>query len=160
MTTFTASTHAEAVVLAPRADIWAALTDPDLVAELTPFLKRITADGDRWRWHMTGLEVLGRTFAPEFTERMVLREPDRIEFHHEPPEETERSGVEGWYELSEVAEADGGGTLLVTDLTICLDLPLPKMAKPAVTSAMRKVIDQMGDAFSDNLLEHLGAAQR
>ena len=85
MTRFSADTRAEAVVAAPRAEIWAALTDPALVAELTPFVRRITADGDHWHWQLSGLKVLGVGVAPAFTELMVLDEPQRIEFRHDPP---------------------------------------------------------------------------
>ena len=116
-------------VLAPQQDIWDVLVDPDLVARFTPFVKRITAEGDHWRWEMGGLEVLGKNVTPAFTERMILKEPDRIEFHHDPPEGAkEKSSVEGWYDLSSVPEDQGGGTALVTDLTISLDLPLPGVA--------------------------------
>ena len=161
MTVFKATTHAEAVVLAPQQDIWDVLVDPDLVAKFTPFVTRITAEGDHWRWQMGGLEVLGKSLSPAFTERMVLTEPTRIEFHHDPPAGTkEKSSVEGWYDLSTVPEEDGGGTALVTDLTISLDLPLPKAAGGAVKKAMSRVIDTMGDKFSATLLEHLGTTQR
>jgi carbon monoxide dehydrogenase subunit G len=161
VTIFRASTHAEAVVLATQKEIWEVLVDPDLVARFTPFVKRITEDGDHWRWEMGGLEVLGRSVAPAFTERMILTEPDRIEFHHDPPAGAkEKSSVEGWYDLSSVPEEDGGGTALVTDLTISLDLPLPGVARSAVKGAMGKVIDTMGNRFSANLLEHLGTTQR
>ncbi|MCW2794055.1 MAG: Polyketide cyclase / dehydrase and lipid transport [Nocardioides sp.] len=153
MTTFRATTTAEAVVAAPRQAIWDVLVSPELVAELTPFLKGITADGDLWRWEMSGLDVLGVKVAPAFTERMVFDELERIDFRHEPPQgTTERSGVEGWYDLS---DADGG-THLATSLEIRLDLPLPKMSSPAVTAAMKGVMGQMGDRFSRNLLAHLG----
>jgi carbon monoxide dehydrogenase subunit G len=159
MATFSAKTQAEAVVLASQQDIWDALVDPALMARFTPFLKRITADGEHWRWEMSGLDVLGVKLAPAFTERMVFTEPDRIEFHHDPPAgQREKAGVEGWYAL---APADGGeGTTLVTELEITLDLPLPRASGPAVRAAMRRVIDTMGDRFSANLLEHLGAEQR
>lgn len=157
MATFKATTTAKAVVEAPRQAIWDVLVDPDLVAELTPFLKRITADGDLWRWEMSGLEVLGHSVAPAFTERMVFDELERIDFRHDPPEgSTERSGVEGWYDLSEVE----GGTHLATSLEICLELPLPRVSSPAVTAAMKGVMGTMGDRFSRNLLDHLGARQR
>ena len=161
MATFRAQTHAEAVVLAPRERIWAALVDPDLMAELTPFLKRITADGNHWRWEMSGIDVLGIKAAPAFTEQMVFTEPDRIEFQHDPPAGSkERSGVEGWYDLKPLPEEKGGGTFLATDLTISLDLPLPKLSAPAVRATMKRVIDTMGDRFSRNLLDHLGASER
>jgi len=157
MTSFSASTHAEAVVLAPQHEIWAALVDPQLMARFTPFLKDITAEGDHWVWQMSGLNVLGLKIAPAFTERMVFTEPDRIEFHHDPPAGTdEQAGVEGWYELTPV----DGGTRLVTDLEITVDLPLPKVSGRAVRATMKKVIDTMGDRFSHRLLDHLGAEQR
>ena len=156
MTRFSADTRAEAVVTAPRAAIWAALTDPALVAELTPFVRRITEDGDHWRWELSGLKVLGVGVEPAFTELMTYEEPERIEFRHDPPDgERERSGVEGWYELTEVDE----GTRLVTSLEITLDLPLPRASSRAVKAAMGKVVDQMGERFSKGLLAHLDAEE-
>jgi carbon monoxide dehydrogenase subunit G len=156
MTLFSAATRAEAVVGAARGEIWDALIDPDLVAELTPFVRTIRADGDHWYWEMSGLKVLGVGVAPSFTERMVLDEPGRIEFRHDPPAgATERSAVEGWYELTEVE----GGTRLVTSLEITLDLPLPKGLGRAVRATMNGVIAQMGERFSRNLLAHLGAEE-
>jgi carbon monoxide dehydrogenase subunit G len=158
MASFSARTHAEAVITASPEEVWAVLVDPDLMARFTPFLKRITADGDHWRWEMSGIDVLGVKVAPAFTEKMAFDEPERIDFHHDPPAgEKEKAGVEGWYSL---APADGGGTTLVTDLEITLDLPLPKAAGRAVKATMRKVIDTMGDRFSQNLLDHLGAEER
>ncbi len=157
MTSFSASTHAEAVVLAPPQVIWDVLVDPDLMARFTPFLESITAEGDLWRWQLSGLNVLGAKVAPAFTERMVFQEPDRIEFRHDPPAgTTEQAGVAGWYALSPTHD----GTELTTELEITLDLPLPKASGRAVRAAMRKVIDRMGDRFSENLLEHLGVEQR
>src|SRR3954449_5497054 len=158
MPSFSARTHAEAVVLAPQQDIWAALVDPDLMAQFTPFLKKIAADGDHWVWEMSGIDVLGMKVAPSFTEKMTFTEPDRIEFRHDPPSgEKEKAGVEGWYQLSPAV--DGEGTSLVTELEITLDLPLPRAAGRAVRATMSKVIDTMGDRFSKNLLDHLGARQ-
>ena len=157
MTSFSARTRAEAVVLAPQADIWAALVDPELMARFTPFLKGITADGDHWVWQMSGIDVLGVKLAPSFTELMVFDEPDRIEFRHDPPSGTkEQAGVEGWYALSPTDD----GTRLVTELEIRVELPLPRAAVRAVRATMRRVIDTMGDKFSANLLEHLGAEER
>ena len=53
MNTFSAQTESDAVVPASRSDIWAALTDPDLLPRLTPFLEHIEADGDLWRWELS-----------------------------------------------------------------------------------------------------------
>jgi carbon monoxide dehydrogenase subunit G len=161
MTSFSASTHAEAVVSAPQHEVWDALVDPELMARFTPFLERITADGDHWRWQLSGLKVLGAKVAPAFTEKMVFQEPDRIEFRHDPPAgTTEQAGVTGWYALTPTEDSNGAATELVTELEITVDLPLPKASGPAVRAAMRKVIDTMGDRFSQRLLEHLGAEQR
>jgi len=157
MTSFSASTHAEAVVLAPQQDIWDVLVDPALMARFTPFLRQITAEGDHWLWELSGLNVLGLKIAPAFTERMVFDEPDRIEFRHDPPAgTTEQAGVEGWYALRPLDD----GTELATDLTITVDLPLPKASGRAVRATMKKVIDRMGDEFSKRLLDHLGVQQR
>jgi carbon monoxide dehydrogenase subunit G len=157
VTSFSSRTQTEAVVLAPQQDIWDALVDPELMARFTPFLQRITANGDHWVWELSGLNVLGLKVAPAFTEKMEFTEPDRIEFRHDPPAGTsEQAGVEGWYALSPVE----GGTHLVTDLEITVDLPLPKISGGAVRATMKKVIDTMGDRFSQRLLDHLGAEER
>lgn len=157
MAVFSAQTSAQADVAAERAAIWKALVDPGLVARLTPFVKEIRAEGDHWRWQLTGLDLLGRKLAPAFTERMVFEEQRRIEFHHEPPDGTpERAGVNGWYDLS---EGPGGTTRLETSLEICLDAPLPKVSGPAVRAAMKRVMATMGDRFSRNLLDHLGVSR-
>ena len=157
MSSFSAKTRAQSVVLAPQQDIWDVLVDPELMARFTPFLESITADGEHWRWQLSGLNVLGAKVAPAFTEHMQFTEPDRIEFRHDPPAgTTEQAGVEGWYALTPTDD----GTELVTELEITLDLPLPKASGRAVRAAMRKVIDRMGDRFSENLLEHLGVEQR
>ena len=152
MGVFSATTTAEAVVPHERSRIWDVLVDPALVAQMTPFVKRIDETGEHWRWSMSGLEVLGVGFAPSFTERMVLKDQERLEFHHEPPrDEKERAGVNGWYDLSDAA----GGTRLETSLEICVSLPLPRAAGPAVRSAMKGVMATMGDRFSKNLLDYL-----
>jgi carbon monoxide dehydrogenase subunit G len=157
MTSFSARTRAEAIVLAPQQEIWDALVDPELMARFTPFLKSITLDGQHWVWQMSGLDVLGIKVAPSFTERMVFAEPDRIEFTHDPPAgTTEKAGVQGWYQLTPTDD----GTELVTDLEITLELPLPRAAGRAVRATMSKVIDTMGDKFSQRLLAHLDAQER
>jgi carbon monoxide dehydrogenase subunit G len=156
VTRFTAGTEASAVITASREEVWALLEDPDAIAEMTPFVERITADGDHWTWSLSGLDVLGVSVAPTFTERMHFEEPSRIEFRHDPPEGAhERSAVEGWYDLAEHEQ----GTHLRTSLDITLDLPLPKLSSRAVTATMRGVVAKMGDRFSENLLQRLHARE-
>jgi carbon monoxide dehydrogenase subunit G len=152
MGVFSSKTTAEAVVPFERSRIWDVLVDPELVARMTPFVKRIEPRNDTWRWSMSGLEVMGVGFSPTFTERMVLKDQERLEFRHEPPGDAkERAGVNGWYDLSDV----DGGTRLETSLEICVSLPLPRAAGPAVRSTMKGVMATMGDRFSKNLLAHL-----
>jgi carbon monoxide dehydrogenase subunit G len=169
---FSAGTSAVAVVDVPRADVWAVLTDPAVVARLTPFVRRIVVvdggrgqggavgaagvSGELWRWEMTGLTVLGVGIAPTFTERMTYDEPARIGFGHEPPAgQSERAAVAGWYRLDEL----DAGTRLTTSMEITVDLPLPRVSAGAVRAALCRVIDQMGERFSQNLLAHLGARE-
>ncbi len=155
MNRFTATTKAEAVVAADRQAIWDVLVDPLLIARMTPFVKQIDADGHAWSWQMSGLEVLGVGLAPAFTEKMTFTDLEHIDFAHDPPSgRVERTGVNGWYDLS---EADGG-TLLRTSLEVVVELPLPRLSSPAVTTAMKGVMATMGDRFSKNLLDHLGVS--
>jgi carbon monoxide dehydrogenase subunit G len=153
VTRFIARDRSTEVVRADRAALWAALTDPELLPRLTPYLHSIEADGDCWRWNMARIPVLGLSVAPSFTERMSFDEPRRIGFTHDPESGQEKAGVEGVYELEEVE----GGTRLSIDLDICVDLPLPRMSRSAVEGAMRGVIGVMGRRFAANLLRHLGA---
>ena len=153
MTRFSARDRSTEVVRADRAAVWAALTDPELLPRLTPYLHSIDVDGDRWRWNMARIPVLGLSVAPSFTEKMTFDEPRRIEFTHDPDSGQEKAGVEGTYELEEV----DNGTRLAIDIDICVDLPLPGLSRSAVQGAMRGVIGVMGRRFATNLLRHLGA---
>jgi carbon monoxide dehydrogenase subunit G len=149
---FSATTDSVAVVAADREAIWDALTDPALLPRLTPMLRHIEADGDRWRWEMTSIRVLGVKFTPCFTERMTFLRPERMEYTHEPPPGShERAGAEGIYELTEV----DGGTRLHIRLTLEVELPLARAARPAVSRVMKTVMMHMGERFADNLLRHL-----
>ena len=155
MASFSTSTRSVATVTAEPDAVWAALTDPDLVARLTPFLHRVTERGEHWVWEMTKVPVLGKSFSFTFTERMRFDEPHRIEFSHDPaagPSE-ESAGVDGWYAL----EPRPGGTRLETSMAITVELPFPGITRPAVTTAMKGVVALMGQRFSQQLLHHLGA---
>lgn len=156
MNRFSATNESEAVVAADRAAIWAALTDPVLLPKLTPLLKSIDTDGDQWRWHMIRIAALGVSISPCFTERMRFEDGHRIEFAHEPPAGVrEHAAAEGFYELTDVE----GGTHLAIKLTLCVELPLPKLAAPAVSKVMGVTMAQTGERFSANLLKHLGATE-
>lgn len=134
--------------------IWGVLTDPGLLAELTPLIKAITADGDRWCWQLTGISALGVSVAPSFTEQMTFTPHERIEFHHDPPPGSdERAGVEGVYTLDPLPD---GGVRLCVDLTMWVDLPLPKLSKRAVERIMAESMQRTGDRFAANLYRHLG----
>ncbi len=154
MNRFTATIESEATVSATRSDVWAALTDPDVVARLTPLLKSIDADGDTWRWTMIRIAALGVSVVPAFTEQMHFEDGHRIEYTHRPPAGvSERAGAEGWYELTDVEN----GTHLQISLTLAVELPLPKAATRAVTGVMRSTMRRTGVRFSANLLRHLHA---
>lgn len=156
VTRFSATNTSEAIVAAERADIWAVLTDPVLLPKLTPLLRRIDADGDLWRWHMVRIAVFGVGISTTFTERMRFDEGRRIDYTHEPPQGTvERTGAEGTYELSD----SDGGTHLAISLTLHVELPLSKLATPAVTRIMESTIQRTGDRFAVNLLDHLGISR-
>lgn len=155
MARFTATTDSDAIVPADRMQIWAALTDPQLLPELTPLLHRIDADGDTWTWHMARISALGVSISPSFTERMRFDTGHRIEYTHQPPPGVrERAGAEGWYELTDTE----GGTQLKISLTLDVDLPLPRSAAPAVCKVMQATMNRMGERFSANLLRHLDLA--
>ena len=159
MSRFSTSTRSAATVTASPEEVWGALTDPGLVARLTPFLRTVREHGERhWVWELARVPLLGRSFSFTFTERMTFDEPHRIEFTHDPEArpgaDDETAGVEGWYRLTR----RGDETHLETSMAITVELPFPGLTRPAVTTAMKGVIGLMGQRFSHNLLEHLGAS--
>ena len=84
MTRFTASNQSAATLKSSRKDVWVALTDAELLPELTPYLNRIDVEGDRWTWHVTKVPILGKSIGSTFTEVMTFDEPSRIGFAHDP----------------------------------------------------------------------------
>jgi carbon monoxide dehydrogenase subunit G len=154
VTSFHVATTSSATVGTDRQRVWEALTDPGLLPRLTPYLRRIDADGHRWTWHLVRIPVLGSMVSPSFTEVMTFDEPSRIDFVHDPERTDEKARVDGRYDLVEVDE----GTHLEIALAISVDLPFPRLAKPAVQTAMRAVVATMGARFSHNLVRHLQRA--
>ena len=155
MATFRARDRSSAVLRSPRSEVWAALTDADLIAKITPYVTSIAVDGDRWVWRMGTIPVLGISVAPQFTEVMELHPEERIEFSHDPARSEEMTAVEGTYVL---ADHGDGGTEVSIDLQIACHLPLPGLTRPAVERVMAGVVKHMGTVFSRNLLRHLGEA--
>jgi len=151
MASFTAHNHSEATVGHSLDRMWEVLTDPSTVQRLTPLVRRITADGDRWHWSMVSLPVLSKRVQPAFTEIMHYQPKSRISFSHDDSRTDEFVSADGSYTLAEV----GGGTHLTIDLTITADLPLPRLTAIAVETVMRAVMTQMGNGFAANLERHL-----
>jgi carbon monoxide dehydrogenase subunit G len=152
MTRFTASNRSSATLKSSRKDVWNALTDPELLPKLTPYLQRIDVDGDRWTWNMTKVPILGKSIGTTFTEVMTFEEPERIEYTHDKSRKDENAGVEGVYLLEE----DGSGCRVSIDLGVSMDLPFPKATRRAVEGTIRGVMAAMGRRFAHNLLKHLG----
>jgi carbon monoxide dehydrogenase subunit G len=153
MTTFDARKVSKAVVPYTRQQVWEVLADPAAVARLTPMVRGIEGHGDIWRWRLAPIEVLGKDIGLAFTERMDFAEPERIRFTHEPQGQ-ERAGVNGTYTLT----VAGSGTRLAIDLAVEVDLPFPRLARPAVTTSMQAVLVAMGAGFARQLDRHLSGS--
>ncbi len=153
MTTFTANNTSTAVVEAPRSDIWAVLTDPNLLADLTPLVRSIAADGTTWVWTLAGIKGLGMEVAPTFTETMEFTPEERIDYAHTPPADAnEWAGADGWYRLDDHER----GTTVSISITLHVDLPLPRLSTRAVEGVMNQAMIRTGDAFARNLDRELG----
>lgn len=152
MTRFSAQNQSAATLTSSREKIWDALTDPELLPELTPYLHNIEVDGERWTWKVAKVPLLGKSIGTCFTEVMTFDEPRYIGFKHDPERTDEHSAVEGEYVLEEVAD----GTRVSIDLGVSVDLPFSRVMRPAVEGGMRAVMALMGRRFAHNLLRHLG----
>ncbi len=156
MTRFTASKQSAATVKASREQVWEALTDPTLLPRLTPYLQRIDVGEDdhgvTWTWHVTRVPVLGRSIGSSFVEQMDFEEPTRIGYSPHPDHPEQQTLVRGEYHL----ESRGSGTRLSIDIEVGVELPFPRVARPAVEAGIATVMSGMGVAFSRNLLRHLG----
>lgn len=154
MRRFEARNISHAEVPAARSEIWAVLTDPDRLAEMTPLLEAISTDGDRWCWQLSGISAMGVQVSPSFTERMSFTPEECITFRHEPTAgAAERAGANGVYELRAM---DDGRTKLSIDIALHVELPLPAVSKRAVQRVMSSSMKRTGDIFARRLYEHLG----
>ncbi len=156
MTTFESTNVSEGDVPASREQIWAVVTSPDCLAQLTPVIRRITADGDLWCWQLRTISALGAQVAPSFTEHMSFEDGKQLTFEHQPPAgKAERAGARGTYTLSDLP---GGGTRLSVDLTLQVELPLPAVSRRTVERVMARMMARTGEKFAENLYAHLGVA--
>ena len=153
MTCFEARNVSIADVPASRSAIWEVLRSPELLAQMTPLIDAITVDGDHWCWKLGGISALGVEVAPSFTERMTFTPETEIRFEHDPASDAERAGANGFYTL---ADNPDGSTHLEIDITLHVDLPLPKLSSRAVERVMRTSMEKTGDAFARRLYTHLG----
>ncbi len=153
MTHFESRNVSEADVPTTPSAIWDVLSSPDLLARFTPLIREIRADGDLWCWQLSGISALGVEVAPSFSERMTLVDQERLDFRHDPPSgASERAGADGTYTLSPLGD---DATRLFIDITIWVDLPLPKVSRRAVEKVMAESMDRTGDRFAANLYRHL-----
>lgn len=158
MATFSARNISVSDVPAPAEEIWPLITDPKTLSSLTPLVRSIKVDGDRWRWQLAGIDGFGITVAPVFTERMTFEPVRAIRFTHDPPKgHREHSGAEGTYTLTPL---DDGGTRLRVDLTLTLEAPLPRVMAPAVQRLIASTMERTGRKFASNLYERLGLDPR
>lgn len=88
-----------------------------------------------------------------FTERMEFIDQRQIIFAHEPPDGAhERAAVAGIYDLV----PDGtDATELKVDLTLSVDLPLPRLSRIAVERIMHTTMRATGQRFASNLYVRL-----
>ena len=80
--------------------------------------------------------------------------PERIDYAHAPPAGPARASRRRRAGTTST-EVDGGTHLRIS-LTMHVDLPLARAARPAVKRVMSSMMQRTGDRFADNLLRHLG----
>jgi carbon monoxide dehydrogenase subunit G len=151
---FSARTISASTVPVPSGQIWEILTDPKALAELTPLIRSIEASGPKWLWTLNGIEALGMKVEAAFTESMEFIDGRQIVFTHDPPEaKKELAAVDGIYD---VTPAGPESTDLRVDLTLSVELPLPRMARPAVERVVLSTMRMTGRQFASNLYRQLG----
>jgi carbon monoxide dehydrogenase subunit G len=158
LATFSARNVSEAVVPVAPAAIWRLLADARELTALTPLVRRIDVAGETWVWHLAGIAALGVSVEPSFTESMIFDEARSITFEHRPPDGvSERAGARGRYELHDLGD---GRTRLFIDITLCVELPLPRASRRAVERVMATTMQRTGDRFGVNLYRRLGVDAR
>lgn len=154
MATFSSRNVSEAFVPVAPAAMWRLLADAAELTALTPLVRRIDVAGSTWVWHLRGITALGVSVEPSFTEQMEFDEARSIMFEHRPPDGvSERAGAHGRYELHDLGD---GRCRLFIDITLCVELPLPRLSRRAVEKVMAATMQRTGDRFAVNLYRRLG----
>jgi carbon monoxide dehydrogenase subunit G len=154
MTWFSARNISMSTVPVRSEAIWELITDPAMLADLTPLVRSIEATSSHWVWTLNGIEALGLKVEAVFTERMEFVDQRHIVFAHDPPAGSrERAAVEGVYDLAPNGDE---ATDLRVDLTLLVDLPLPRLSRHAVTPVLLSTMRATGQRFASNLYEQLG----
>lgn len=151
---FSARTISATTVPVASGRLWEILTDPTALAELTPMVRSIEASDSNWLWTLNGIEALGTKIEASFTESMQFTEERQIVFAHDPPPGTnERAAVDGIYDLSPTGPES---TDLQVDLTLSVELPLPRLSRHAVERVILTTMRATGQQFAANLYKRLG----
>lgn len=154
MAQFSARTISASTVPVASEQIWDILTDPGALADLTPLVRSIEASGTKWLWKLNGIEALGMKVEAAFTESMEFIDGRQIVFAHDPPGgHKELAAVDGIYD---VIPAGLDATDLKVDLTLSVELPLPRLARSAVEKVILSTMRVTGRQFATNLYERLG----
>ena len=154
MTWFSARNISISTVPVKPEEIWHLISDPAALAALTPLVRSIEASGPQWRWTLNGIEGLGLNVEAVFTERMEFSEQRQIVFTHEPVSgPRERAGVEGVYDLTPQGPE---ATDLKVDLTLSVDLPMPRLSRQFVEPFILSTMRTTGRHFAANLYKRLG----
>lgn len=154
MNAFESSRVSEALVVGSPEQVWSLLTDPDVIARLTPFVHSIREQGEVWVWRLAGIPYPGGHFSPQMRQHMSFTPLTRIDFR--PESESSEAGATGRYDIAPA----GDGTSLRIALTVFVTLPLPRLVRPAVEAAMSATLTKMGDAFSRGFERELAHPRR
>lgn len=151
MTTFRQRIVSDDVIAVPTERVWEILLNPQCLADLTPLVDEITAEGRLWTWRLVGVSALGLTAAPRFTTAVNITD-ESIEFG--PVDgSSDRASAAGHLRVTAVDEAH---TMVAIDLVASVDLPLPKMAAGAVQRVMFATMRTGGSRFAAAMIRHLG----
>ena len=141
MTRFKTSRISEALVEGTVEQVWEMLTDPEVIARHTPFVRSISVQDDVWVWKLNGIPYPAGQLSPPMRQLMQFTPRTRIDFVPESP--YSEAGAAGRYDV----EDRGSHTHLRIEVTVSVDLPLPTLVRGTVETAMAATLTLMGDRF-------------